>query len=54
LSNGGAYIITWPVSLNFPLGVAPTLTTSGTDIIVVYTYDGGTTYNGFVVGKNMN
>ena len=52
LINGGAYAITWP-SVKWASGVAPNLSTSGTDIIVIYTYDGGSTYYGFLTGKNM-
>jgi hypothetical protein len=52
LVNGGAYTITWP-SVKWASGVAPNLSSSGTDIIVIYTYDGGSTYYGFLTGKNM-
>ena len=52
--NAGAYTITWPGSVDWAGGSAPTLTSSGTDVLVFYTYDGGTTYYGFVSGKNMN
>lgn len=46
LTNGGAYTITWPASVDWPSGTAPTLTTSGKDILVFYTRDGGTTWSG--------
>jgi hypothetical protein len=52
--NGGAHTITWPASVNWSNGVAPTLTTSGTDILVFYTYDGGTEYYGFLSAANMS
>jgi hypothetical protein len=53
LTNGGGYVITW-TGVKWAGGItSPTLTTSGTDIIVIYTYDGGSTYYGFLVGKNM-
>jgi hypothetical protein len=52
LTNGGGYTLTW-TSVKWPGGAQPTLTTSGTDIIVIYTYDGGSTYYGFLAGKNM-
>jgi hypothetical protein len=53
LTNGGAYTITWPGSVRWASGVAPVLTSSGVDILVFYTYDGGTTYYGFLTGRNM-
>jgi hypothetical protein len=51
--NAGAYSITWP-SVKWSGGSAPILTSAGTDVIVIYTYDGGTTYYGFVTGKNLS
>jgi hypothetical protein len=52
--NAGAYTITWPVNVDWVGGSAPILTSAGTDVLTFYTYDGGTTYYGFVVGKNMS
>ena len=52
LTNAGAYTITWP-TIKWVSGVTPNLSASGTDIIVIYTYDGGSTYYGFLTGKNM-
>jgi hypothetical protein len=51
--NAGAYTLTW-TGIRWASGVAPILTSSGTDVLVIYTYDGGTTYYGFVVGKNLS
>jgi hypothetical protein len=52
--NGGSGTITWPGTVRWAGGTgAPALTLSGTDILVFYTYDGGTTYYGFVTGLNM-
>lgn len=42
--NFGAHTITWPSSVKWPGGVAPTFTTSGTDIIVGVTRDAGATW----------
>jgi len=53
LVNAGAYSITWP-SIKWAGGTTPILTSSGTDVIVIYTYNGGTTYYGFVTGKNLS
>jgi hypothetical protein len=52
--NSGAYAITWPASVDWVGGSAPILTSSGTDVLVFYTYNGGTTYYGFVTGKNLS
>jgi len=52
--NAGAYSITWPVSVKWTGGIAPILTSSGTDVLTFFTFDNGTTYYGFVVGKNLS
>jgi hypothetical protein len=54
LSNGGSYIITWPGSIRWVDGTAPLLTSSGTDVLTFYTFDGGNNYYGFLVGLNMS
>lgn len=47
LTNGGAYSQSWPSpTVKWPGGAAPVLTTSGTDVIVFVTDDGGTTWRG--------
>ena len=50
LVNGGSATQTWPTSVDWPAATAPTLTTSGTDVLVFTTCDGGTTWYGFVAG----
>ncbi len=50
LVNGGAFAQTWPTSVDWPAATAPTLTASGTDVLVFITCDGGTTWYGFVAG----
>ena len=52
--NAGAFAITWPASIEWVNGISPILTSSGTDVLSFFTFDGGTTYYGFVVGKNMS
>jgi hypothetical protein len=52
--NAGAYVITWPASVDWVGGVAPVLTSAGTDVLTFFTFNGGTTYYGFVVGKNLS
>jgi hypothetical protein len=53
LTNGGAYVITYPASVDFVGGTAPTLTSSGVDQLVFTTRDGGTTYFAFVAGLDI-
>lgn len=53
LVNAGAYTMTWPASVDWPSGVAPTLSSSGKDQLVFSTRDGGTTWLGFVAGLGM-
>jgi hypothetical protein len=53
LTNGGAFVITYPASVDFVGGVAPTLTAAGVDQLVFTTRDGGTTYFAFVAGLDI-
>ena len=46
LANGGTGTQTWPAAVVWNGGAAPTLQTSGTDILVFVTSDGGTTWRG--------
>lgn len=48
LTNGGAYTLTFPASVDWAGGTAPTLTAAGVDILAFYTRDGGTTWHGVV------
>jgi len=53
LTNGGSATITWISGTKWAGGTAPTLTSSGRDVLGFFTEDGGTTWNGFVLGKAM-
>jgi len=53
LTNGGSQTVNWPASVDWAGGTAPTLTTSGVDILTFLTTDGGTTWYGFVAGIAM-
>lgn len=44
LTNGGSQTVNWPASFDWPGGTAPSLTTSGVDIVTGLTVDGGTTW----------
>ena len=47
LTNGGSQTQNWPTTATkWPGGVAPTLTSSGVDLLVFVTDDGGTTWRG--------
>lgn len=46
LTNGGAFTITWPASVDWPNGVAPSLSPAGVDVLVFLTRDGGATWRG--------
>jgi len=55
IQDSTARTITWPASVDWAGGTAPTLTTTsgGVDVFVFYTIDGGTTYYGFTAGQAM-
>ena len=48
LTNGGSQTVNWPAAVDWAGGTAPTLTTSGIDILVFITTDGGTIWHGMV------
>jgi hypothetical protein len=53
LTNGGAFTINWPGTVDWPGGTAPTLTVSGKDQLVFTTRDAGTNWFGFVAGYDI-
>ena len=52
--NGGAHTTTWHSSVKWPGDNAPSLTSSGVDIVSFMTIDAGTTIYGFVGGINFS
>jgi hypothetical protein len=46
LTNGGAGTQTWMSGIKWPSGTAPTLQTSGVDILAFVTDDNGSTWRG--------
>mgnify|MGYP003133953361 FL=1 len=52
LTNGGSQTVNFPGSVDFPGGSAPTLTTSGVDILMFTTIDGGTIYHGLAASTD--
>ena len=53
LTNGGSATLTWPTSVDWAGGTAPTLTAAGIDILTFTTIDGGTVWYGFLAGADM-
>lgn len=53
-ADGTARAVTWPASIKWPSGTAPTLTSTNgkTDTFAFYTVDGGTSWKAFVSGQN--
>ena len=52
LTNGGSQTVNWPGSVDWASATAPTLTSSGVDILVFYTIDGGTIWHGMVASTD--
>lgn len=53
LTNGGSAAITWFAGVKWAGGTAPTLTAAGRDVLGFFTHDGGTTWTGLVMGKDV-
>ena len=53
LTNGGSQTVTWPTSVDWPGGTAPSLTASGLDVLVFTTVDAGTIWYGFAAGLDV-
>jgi len=53
LTNGGSQTVNWPGSVDWAGGTAPTLTSSGVDILTFTTVDAGTIWYGFAAGTDM-
>ena len=53
LTNGGSATVNWITNTTWAAGTPPTLTASGRDVLAFFTYDAGTTWNGFVLGTGM-
>ena len=52
-ASASGFTVTWPTSVDWPSGTAPTLTAtaSAKDVFVFTTRDGGTTWYGFTAGQ---
>lgn len=52
LTNPGANV-TWWAGVKWQKGIAPTLTAAGTDVLGFYSFDGGASWTGFVMAKDV-
>lgn len=53
LTNGGSATVTYFSGVKWAGGTAPTLTSSGRDVLGFFTHDGGTTWSAFLLGKDV-
>jgi len=53
LTNGGSQTVNWPGTVDWAGGSAPSLTSSGVDVITFTTLDAGTIWYGFAAGLDM-
>ena len=54
ITNGSAFTLTWPGSVTWLAGIAPSLQASGVDLVKLITKDGGTTWYGAAISaKNL-
>ena len=54
LTDGGDHAVTWPTSVDWAGGTAPTLTSSGVDVLTFFTTNNGTTWYGFLAGVDFS
>jgi hypothetical protein len=53
VTNGGAFTLQWWANVRWAEGAAPVLSTAGRDVIGFSTRDGGATWDGYLIGKDM-
>jgi len=53
LTNGGSQTVNWPGTVDWAGGSAPSLTSSGVDVLTFTTLDEGTIWYGFAAGLDM-
>jgi hypothetical protein len=53
LTNGGAFAVTWWTGVKWAAGISPILTASGRDVLGFFTHDGGTTWTGLVLARDV-
>lgn len=53
IRNGGAFTLKWWPRITWAEGVAPKLSANGRDVVGFSTLDGGATWDGYLIGKDM-
>ena len=53
LTNGAAFSITWWSGVQWAGGTAPSLTSAGRDVLGFFTHNGGVTWTGLLLGKDV-
>lgn len=53
VTNGGAFTMSWWPNIRWAEGIAPALSTAGRDVIGFSTLNGGATWDGYLIGKDM-
>jgi len=53
LINGGSHVVSWWPGIRWADGKAPSLTVAGTDVLGFYTVDGGVSWTGVMLAKNI-
>ncbi len=53
LTNGGSASITWWSGVKWAGGAAPILSAAGRDVLAFFSHDGGTTWTGLLLGKDV-
>lgn len=53
ITNGGSQTFNWPSGTIWPSGLAPALTSSGVDVVHMFTINGGTAWYAFPAGLGM-
>jgi hypothetical protein len=53
LTNGGSATVNWMTNTRWAGGTPPTLTAAGRDVLAFFTFDAGSNWNGFVLGKDV-
>lgn len=54
ITNGGAYLVTWPTTINWADDTVPMLSANGTDLITLFTVDDGGNWLGMLSGGGFN
>jgi hypothetical protein len=53
MTNGGSATVNFWSGVKWSYGTAPPFTASGRDVLGFFTYDGGTTWTGLLLGTDI-